>query len=91
MAEDDSSIDDETTITRAEIEEGKSAKDELAELEADVDLPIESLLEQYKQGACIDSLSLCTQNSQKQIFLSIPLSIRYQGCVFLNFLRFYTF
>ena len=50
MADDDISVDDETTIARAEIEEGKSAKDELAELEADVDLPIESLIEQYKQG-----------------------------------------
>ena len=46
-----SSVDDETTIARAEIEEGKSARDELAELEAEVDLPIESLLEQYQQGA----------------------------------------
>lgn len=51
MADEDmSSVDDETTIARAEVEEGKSAKEELAELEADVDLPIEKLLEQYQQG-----------------------------------------
>ena len=65
-----SSVDDETTIARAEIEEGKSAKDELAELEADIDLPIESLLEQYKQGACMDLfiiLYTILYSSQKQI------------------------
>ncbi len=53
---DDSEEDDEETIDQAEKEEVESRADELLELEAEKDMPIEKLLAKYSGSPNLDSL-----------------------------------
>jgi hypothetical protein len=53
---DDSEEDDEETIDQAEKEEVESRADELLELEAEKDMPIEKLLAKYSGNPNLNSL-----------------------------------